>query len=110
MVDICGEIPEDMVRQAKNREIFFDRHGTSPLCLMINVVGRLGDDIVPRRSSFERILRSLKSKSEMQKWYKIDLSPEEIKMVDDLLHKMLEISPQRRATAQELLQHQWLQI
>jgi serine/threonine protein kinase len=52
---------------------------------------------------------NLKSKSEQKKWYHIDSSPEEIAMVDDLLHRMLEISPVRRVTAEELLQHPWFQ-
>jgi serine/threonine protein kinase len=39
----------------------------------------------------------------------MDLALDEIPIVEDILRRMLEISPTRRATAEELIQHKWLQ-
>jgi len=73
--------------------------------------GRLRDDpdIVPGGSSFRRILEKLKSKSDSRTFYQMDLVVDEIPIVENLLHQMLEISPTRRATAKELIQHKWLE-
>jgi len=55
--------------------------------------------------SVRRLLETLKQRSR----YHIDLSVEEMEVVEDLLLRMWTISPKKRATAEELLGHRWLE-
>ena len=61
--------------------------------------------MVPRGSSVRRLLEIRKTKSKCH----IDLTAEEILIVEDLLHRMWEISPKRRETAEKLLEHKFFQ-
>jgi serine/threonine protein kinase len=60
-------------------------------------------DIDPKCSSIKRLIDRIQAKSAMR----IDLSAEEILVIEELLNRMLEISPERRASASDLLQHRW---
>jgi serine/threonine protein kinase len=60
-------------------------------------------DIYPKGSSIKRLIDRIQAKSVMR----IDLSAEEILVIEELLNRMLEISPERRASASDLLQHRW---
>jgi hypothetical protein len=74
-----------------------------------NNVGRLrNEEIVPGGSSLQRILVRLKTLSDNREGVQVDLLSEDIDVVYDMLSRMLELSPVRRATAEELLKHEWL--
>ena len=75
-----------------------------------NNIGHLRhEDIVPGGSSIQRILARLKTKSDDKEGLHMDLPSEDIEIVHGMLRRMLELSPVRRATAEELLKHEWLQ-
>lgn len=72
----------------------------------LNSLGRfLNCDVEPGGSSVRRLLEIRKERSK----YHIDIGPEEMAIVEDLLLRVWEISPKKRATAKDLLQHKWLE-
>jgi len=104
IINVFGEVPAEMRMTTSLGSEYFDRKGT----LKANDLLKLGKlrhlpDINPKGSSIKRLIELVQSKSVMR----IDLSVEEILAIDDLLNRMLAISPERRASASELLQHRW---
>jgi hypothetical protein len=106
MVNLLGEILKEMIKEGKNASKYLNRHGIS------NGIGaytlghfRNYSDVVPHGSSIRRLLEIRKERSN----YHIDISAEEMAIVEDLLLHMWEISPKKRATAKNLLQHRWFQ-
>jgi hypothetical protein len=105
MVNLLGKIPKDMIKQGNQASLYFDHHGIMLRKQNSYVVGsfRSGPNVEPKGSSVRRILEIWKEKSKRY----IDLSPEEVLVVEDLLRRMWEISPRRRETANKLLGHKW---
>jgi serine/threonine protein kinase len=109
MVNLCGEIPKEMIREGVNSKRYFDQRGKSQSAKAL-IIGRFRvDNAVPRGSSFQRVFEILKKRSESKTWRYSDLPPEDIPVVEDLLSRMLEISPKKRATSAELRCHKWFQ-
>jgi hypothetical protein len=65
----------------------------------------LNCDVEPGGSSVRRLLEIRKERSK----YHIEMSPEEMALIEDFLLHAWKISPKKRATANELLQHRWFE-
>jgi hypothetical protein len=103
MVNLLGEIPREMLSQGNHTGKYFNQGNAAEA--LVDIPGRFRSDpeLVPKESSIRRVLEILKEKSKRY----IDLSAEEILVVDDLLCRMWTISPSQRETAETLLQHSW---